>query len=168
MFESIDFQSDCSAMPPLPRRFRPIAAGVDRRDVEANLAAVHKQIRKQRRAKFYGNLLSFWPVVLGIVLSFYAPELRDLAGGFASLPAKLLFPLSALAALHEIPGISAPLPALSQLLLYAQFPFDGLLAFMLLRQRSGLLNICSQVMCFHIVFLLCIGIETGSLSHMLN
>jgi hypothetical protein len=155
-------QLNLAEIPSIPYGNRHMAVELDRREMEARMAAMRVQIHKDRRAEFYRDLLSLWPVALGLGLSCCANPLRDAVAGFAPLLAKFLFPLSALAATHDLHFGPDGMPPLSQVMLYAQFTLDGLLASMLLRQRSHLLSSCVQVALFHLLFLLCIGWETGS------
>ncbi|MGB0063758.1 MAG: hypothetical protein WBP85_04865 [Terracidiphilus sp.] len=162
MLKTAQFPLQCADIPLSPLGSRQIAAEMDRRDINARLAAMHVSIHKERRARFYGNLFSLWPVALGVGMSFCSTSLCDAAGNYAPLVAKLLFPLSFLAAQHEMHLGPDAMPALSQVMLFAQFPLDGLLVCMLLRQRSNLLSVCGQVALFHVLFLVCIGWVTGS------
>lgn len=160
--------ADGARMPSAALPSRYIIAESDRRDLEARMADMHVRINRERRAQFYHNLFRLWPVALGLGLSFCAASLRDAAAGYAPLLAKFLFPLSALAAIHEINLGPTFMPTLSQTMLYAQFSLDGLLACMLLRQRSHLLTVCGQVALFHVLFLLCIGCVTGSFGDLMT
>jgi hypothetical protein len=155
-------QLNLAEIPSIPHGTRYLAAEVDRRDVEARLAAMHVRINEERRAEFYHHLFGLWPIALGLGLSCCATPLRDAAADYAPLLAKFLFPLSALAASHDVHFGLGAMPTLSQAMLYAQFTLDGLLASMLLRQRSHLLAVCVQVALFHVLFLLCIGLVAGS------
>lgn len=155
-------QLHLAEIPASPRGSRYLVAELDRREMEVRMAAIHVQIHKERRAEFYSSLLSLWPIALGLGLSCCATPLHDAVTGFAPLLAKALFPLSTLAALHEIHFGPDGMPTLSQVMLNAQFILDGLLACMLFRQRSHFLSVCVQVALFHVLFLLCIGWEAGS------
>ncbi|MGH9561764.1 MAG: hypothetical protein ACRD3S_09945 [Terracidiphilus sp.] len=159
-----DARANNAPMPSVALPTLHLAAELDRRDVEARLEAMHVRIHKERRAEFYHNLLALWPVVLGLGLSCCATMLRDAAAGYAPLLAKFLFPLAALAAFHDVRFGPNAMPTLSQVMLYGQFALDGLLALMLLRQRSAFLTVCVQVVLFHVLFLLSIGCVAGSFS----
>lgn len=148
-----------AALPPLY-----VNAEADRRDVDARLEAMHMRLRRERRAQFYRDITNLWPVALGLGLSCCAAPIRDAVAGVAPLLAKFLFPLSALAAFHDMHLGPDALPALSLVLLYGQFFVDGLLVCMLLRQRSHPLNVCLQLVLFHALFLVSIGLVEGSFS----
>lgn len=162
MLQSLNLQADYAALPPLP--VETVVSELDRHDLASRMAALHEQIHRERRAQFYRDISNLWPVVLGLGLSCCAAPIRDAAAGCAPLLAKCLFPLSALAALHDVRLGSDALPALSLVLLYAQFVIDGLLVRMLLRQRSHPLNVCLQLVLFHALFLVSIGVAAGSFS----
>lgn len=144
-----------------------IAAEVDRRDVEAHVAELHARILSERRAASYRNLMNLWPVAVGLGLSFYAPTLYEMAAGYTPWAAKLLFSFSALVGQHEV-RLGRALPSLSQVMLYAQFPLDGLLASGRLRKGSHVLIVCGQVILFHGVILLCIALGNGAFSGILR
>ena len=164
---SAQLEIDPAGLPLIPLRPFANSADLERRETEKRIAALHRQMHWERRVKFYRNLASFWPIALGVALSLYAPSLRDMAGSYASWAAKLLLPLWALTALHQAPVLWSDLPAVSQFMLYAQFPLDGLIACRLVRQRSSLWNVGGQLAFLHAIFLLCITLETASFVHML-
>src|SRR5208283_2807926 len=75
-----------------------IAQERQRLQIAARVAAVNKQLRRERRARSFRYWASFWPVAVGVLLGAYAPALHDLAAGYAPWVATLLFPLSAVVA----------------------------------------------------------------------
>lgn len=148
-----------AALPPLY-----VNAEADRLNMDVRLEAMHLQLRKERRAQFYRDISNLWPIALGLGLSCCTMPIRDAVASYAPLLAKFFFPLSALAAFHDIHVGPDALPALSLVLLYGQFFMDGLLACMLLKQRSHPLNVCLQLVLFHALFLVSIGLVAGSFS----
>lgn len=171
MLQSLNLQADYAVLPPLstePVVSAPVVAELDRHDLANRMAALHEQIHKERRAEFNSNLLNLWPVALGLTLSCCATALRDAAAGYTPLLAKFLFPLSALAVLHDVHFGTDAMPPISLVMLYAQFALDGLLACMLLRQRSHWVTVCVQIALFHGLFLLSIGWAAGSFGALMN
>lgn len=160
MLQRLNLQADYPVLPPLS--VQPVAAELDRRDFEGHLADLHTRLHRERRAQFYRNLSNLWPIALGIAMSCCATSLRDAVAGYAPILAKFLFPLSVLAAFHDTHLGPDAMPTLSQVMLYAQFFVDGLVACILLRQRSHWLTVCAQIALFHGLFLLSIGWVAGS------
>lgn len=144
-----------------------LAQELQRLQLAARVAAVNKQIRRERRARSYRYWASFWPVALGVVLGAYAPMLRDLAASHAPWATALLFPLSVVAQQREIHLSWAMAQALSPVMIYAQLPLDGLLASMILKHRPTVLSVCGQVTCLHALAVLYLGLVTGSLTQIL-
>jgi hypothetical protein len=140
-----------------------IAQEVQRLRLAARVAAVNKQMRRERQARSFRYWASFWPVALGVLLGAYAPVLHDLAAGYAPWAATLLFPLSVVAQQREIHLSLSMAQALSPVLLYAQLPLDGLLARIVLKHRPSVLGVCGQVTCLHVLAVLYLGLVTGSL-----
>ena len=167
MRESTQSAADGAGMPAGSLSLPQGLAELVRLELAAHMAAINKQMRTEQRARFWRNLATLSPVALGLAMGLYAPLLGDLAAGYAPWAATLLFPLSALAAQHEIHLSLGAAHSLSQAMLYAQFPLDGLLAAMLLRQRSTLWSVCGQVIFLHALALLCMGPATGPLGRFL-
>ena len=144
-----------------------IATVLHRLQVVQRVAAVKKEIRRERRKRLYRYCASFWPVALGVVLSAYAPVLHDLAAGYAPWAATLLFPLSVVVQQREVHLSLGMAQALSAVMLYVQLPLDGWLARRLLRPRPAVWSVCGQVTCFHALAVLYIGLVTGSLTQIM-
>lgn len=130
------------------------------------MAALRRQMRRERRVQFVRNLAALWPIAVCLTISYYAPSLRDLAAGCAPWAATVLFSLSALAAQCEIHLHLAMAPTLSQAMLYAQFPLDGLVACVLLRRRSTWWSVCGEVAYLHVLAALCFVLVSGALGHL--
>ncbi len=161
MLESTQPAADGTGMPAgllLPFH---LAAEFERRQVAALMEARSRQRRRERRVKFWKRLATFWPIALGLALGVRAPLLHDLADGYASWGAVLLFPLPALAAQRDTLWSHAATQTLCQVMLYVQLPLDGLLAAIFLRQRVHWVNVCVQVALLHGFVLLFLGPATG-------
>ena len=71
--------------------------------------------------------LSWWPVAAGVVLGCLSPLLSSLLAAYEPWGPRIVFPFVQFVGLHEI-GMSAELTrTLPQLMLYLQFPLEGLL-----------------------------------------
>jgi hypothetical protein len=164
MLESPQFAKECSGVPTGSLSSAYIATELERLHLKARIAAVNKQMRRERQARSYRYWATFWPVALGALLGAYAPLLRDLIAGHAPWAATLLFPLSVVAQQREIHLSLTMAQAISQVMLYAQFPLDGLLARKILKHRPNVMSVCGQVACLHTLAVLYIALVTGSLS----
>jgi hypothetical protein len=168
MVENTQFAAEGAGMPAGALSSAYIATELERLHLMARIAAVTKQMRKERQARSTRYWISFWPLALGVLLGFYAPLLRDLAAGYAPWAATLLFPLSVVVQQRELHFSLGMAQALSQVMLYAQLPLDGLLARMVLKHRPTVWSVCGQVTCLHVLALLYLGLVSGSLSQILG
>jgi hypothetical protein len=83
--------------------------------------------------RFYGAI---WPFVLGLVLGIFSPELVTILGDMNPWAMWLVFPFVELAARPEFgfaPGLNHTLP---QMILFVQFPVEGLWAMLNLRLKG--------------------------------
>jgi hypothetical protein len=167
MVESTQFAAGCAGMPTGSLSPAYVDAELERLYLAARMAAMHKQMRRERQARRFRHWASFWPVAMGVLLGFYAPLLHDLAAGYAPWAATLLFPLSAMAEQREIHFSWAMSQSLSQAMLFAQFPLDGLLARIVLKHRPTMLSVCGQVASLHALAVLYLGLVSGSLNQFL-
>jgi hypothetical protein len=167
MDESTKFAAQYAGFPTDSLSSSYVATELERLHLKARIAAVHKEMHREWRARELRYWASCWPVALGVVLSFYAPLLRDLAAGYASWAETLLFPLSAVAGLHGLNLTSGTAQALAQFLLFAQFPLDGLLAHKILKHRPTVMSVCGHVACLHSLAVLYIALVSGSFNQYL-
>ena len=73
------------------------------------------------------GIVSWWPAAAGVVLGCLAPQLLSLLASYEPWGPRIVFPFVQFVGLHEI-GMSAELTrTLPQLMLYLQFPLEGLL-----------------------------------------
>lgn len=163
MLENTGSAVEFAGVPANSLSSRYVAAELERQYLEERVAAVIRQMRRERRERAFLYWASFWPIALGVLLGVCAPALHHLAADYAPWAATLLFPLSAVAAQREIHLSLGMTQALVPLMLYAQLPLDGLLARMVLKHRATFLGMCGQVTCFHALAVLYLGLVTGSL-----
>jgi hypothetical protein len=124
-------------------------------------------MRRERRMRAYRHWVTFWPVALGILMGAYAPLLRDLAASYSPWAATVLFPLSTVMQQHGFNFSSITVQTLSQVLLFAQFPLDGLLACMILKHRPTMMGVCGQVAGLHTLAVLYVALVSGSFNQFL-
>jgi len=117
------------------------------------LAAIHSQIRTQRQLEqhkhFLLSLVRLWPLAVGAGFAWYAPQLRDLVSPYQPWGMWILFPFVAIAKRPEMQfggEISRMMP---QIMLYAQFPLEGLLARIFLRKRVTLPGVARLIFFVH-------------------
>ena len=90
-----------------------------------------------------------WPVAVGLVLAFFAPQLRDMLGPYDPWGMRIVFPFVVLAGRPEL-GISEELArTLPQLILFIQFPLEGLLTMFNLIKRLSLGKAIAQLFFLH-------------------
>ena len=158
---AVEYGASCGLAPAY------VATEIEKLHLAARIAEVNREARRRRQAQFYRWAVTFWPVAVGVVMAFYAPMLQDLAARFAPWATTLLFPLSALAADRGMHFTWATAQAVSQFMLFAQFPLDGVLARLVLKPRPTLFSVCGQVICMHAIPLLFLALVNGSLSQLM-
>jgi hypothetical protein len=167
MVESPQFATECAGLPTESLSSVYIANELERLHLKARMATVNKQMRRERQARSFRYWATYWPVAVGVLLSAYAPLLRDLAAGYASWDATLLFPLSAVAGQQGLNLTSGTAQSLAQFFLFAQFPLDGLLARMILKHRPTMMSVCGHVAGLHTLAVLYIALVSGSFNQFL-
>ena len=117
------------------------------------LAAIHNQIRTQRKLEsskhFLQNLARLWPVAVGAGLACCAPRLRDLVSPCQPWGTWILFPFVAIARRPEMQFGGEISRIMPQIMLYAQFPLEGLLARIILRKRVSLPGVARLIFFIH-------------------
>jgi len=109
-----------------------------------------REVRKrEKRRLFLEDLVRSWPVIVGVGLAFIAPDLRDMVSQYHPWGMRLLFPVVALAERPEVQVGNWVTRLLPQVLLYLQFPAEGLLARMTLKHRVTLPGVARQVLFYH-------------------
>lgn len=93
-----------------------------------------KAAAEQKQQSPAMNWMSWAPVAVGIVLGFLSPQLHALAAQWDPWGLRIVFPVVQVLGLREL-GMSDELTrTLPQLMLYLQFPLEGLLVAMNLRR----------------------------------
>lgn len=141
-----------------------LAVARERQQMESCLAAILRELRAKRRRKALRWLLALWPVAAGIVAGAFAPGLYASAASGAPWITTVAFPFVLLANRPEVMILGELGSHLYAWMIPAQFPIEGLLAWMLLKQRGRLPGICGQVICFHALGALEIWLLGGGLA----
>ena len=92
-----------------------------------------------------------WPLLVGLALAVIAPKLRDVLDGFNPWVERLVFPYVLLAERPEF-GLNWEFSGnLPRLILYLEFPLEGLLTMMNLRGRVHMGLAIGQLIAIHLV-----------------
>ena len=143
------------------------ALEAERRLLVACRAAFHRGIRAGQRARELRQLTGLWPLAAGILIGTFAPVLQSMVAARAPWAMSAVFPYVLLAGRPEAGLIREFGQALPALALRAQFPLEGLFAWMLLWRRATFLGVCGQVCCFHALGALQLWILDGGLNRLL-
>lgn len=135
------------AGPTLPKK-KPLVKKKPRAKGDAKPGAKEGIRPEQWRAV---NWLPWLPLAVGIALGFLAPQIYALAAHWDPWGLRAVFPFVQLAALHEI-GMSDELTrTVPQLMLYLQFPLEGLLVASNLRRGMRPSKAAGPILPLHFV-----------------
>lgn len=139
------YTSDCR-----PARFRATFTSFPThlRQLEAERDYFCVWLRAQRMRRSLRSLLKLWPVALGVALAFLAPHLYAVVDRFEPWGMWLVFPFAVLACRPELHAANQ-LGNLPMLVLYAQFPFEGVVALLALGRRVTVPRVAGQVFYLH-------------------
>jgi hypothetical protein len=131
-------------------------------EMQAGLAKLHSRLQSERRKQSMRYWADFWPVGVGLVLAFFAPQLSDLLSQF-KWGMGIMFPYVVLAGRPELHLSSSMAGILPQVILYAQFPIEGLLARSASKPHVTLAAVIGRVACFQILASTLLVLVSGSL-----
>ena len=118
--------------------------------------------RKKRPKLPSQGLVSWWPVAAGILLGLLGPQLRDLLAPYAPWSMRLVYPFVLLASHTEI-GVSPELALmLPQVMLFAQFPLEGLAVKFMLGRGVKVSAAIGQMVGVHMVCTLVLWLVAGA------
>jgi hypothetical protein len=110
-----------------------------------------KHEQRNMRTPAPTGLAIWWPVLVGVALGFFAPQIRDLVEPYDPWGMRAVFPFVQFFGLREI-GMSEELTrTLPQLMLYLQFPLEGLLTKFTLGRGVHAINALAQLVFLHVV-----------------
>ena len=117
--------------------------------------------KKKPRLPLHG-WISWWPVAAGILLGLLGPQLRDLLAPYAPWSMRLVYPFVLLASHTEI-GVSPELALmLPQVMLFAQFPLEGLAVKFMLGRGVKVSAAIGQMVGVHMVCTLVLWLVAGA------
>jgi hypothetical protein len=133
-------------------------------EMNANIAALRQQRRNARLNRAMTQWFSYWPVAVGILISFIAPLLRDFVEPYRPWGLWVTFPMVALSLRPEVYMGSMIAGLLPTAIMYLQFPLEGLLARFALRGNVTVYGVAIQVLCFHALCIVELWLLNGGLS----
>jgi hypothetical protein len=120
--------------------------------------------RVQRRRQWLGWMLRLWPIALGTILGLLAPQLRAFLMQSHPWGMWVVFPFALLARRPELQINEQIGRVLPPLILYMQFPLEGLAARMALRRHVTVPGVTGQIFYFHFLGALQLVLVTGVLT----
>jgi hypothetical protein len=120
------------------------------RELQANMAALSEQRRKARLKTSAKNWSEYWPFAVGIVLSCFVPQLRDLIDPLRPWEMWMVFPFASIAGRPEVALASQAAAYVPLLFMYIQFPLEGLMARFALRGQVTVARVLGQVVFLHL------------------
>ena len=111
---------------------------------------------------------AYWPVGVGIFVSFFAPQIRDLADPFRPLGLWISFPMVALSIRPEVYMGAHMAALLPTAMLYLQFPLEGLLAKIALKDNVTPYGVMLQVLFFHALCIIELWLVNGGFWHLIG
>ena len=97
-------------------------------EMQANLLALRHQRRKERVQRSLAQWAEYWPMALGMLISVFAPQMREFVEAYRPWGLWVSFPMVAITMRPELHMSSAVATMLPTVMLYLQFPLEGLLA----------------------------------------
>lgn len=104
---------------------------------------------KERRGKFAKSVSASWPILAGVFLALCAPMLSDILVPIKPWGMWLVFPFVELMARPELHMGSQFQQYAPQVMLFLQFPLEGLMAKKFLRGQVTVSGVATQVLFYH-------------------
>lgn len=141
-------------------------AAVREMEMRANLAELHVLQRIERRSRMVVELVDCWPIAVGLLLGAIAPTLYALITGFAPWAMNVVFPFVVLAGRPELHLGGVFAHYLPLVVLYAQFPMEGLLAKRILKRQIRFSGVALQVGFYHFLGAMQLLLISGTIQRM--
>ena len=158
---------DHPAPPAKPRGYTTFES-LRRLELKNSLRTIRRLNRGRRRQERLAKLVLLWPVAAGLLLGALSPWLYSLASVFGVWGQWLLFPFAVLAARPEIYVDETLAHWLPVVMLYAQFPIEGVLIRIALRKRVTAGGALRELVFFHLLGASELWLLSGSLGQMLT
>jgi hypothetical protein len=121
---------------------------IKRRPAMDSQAATATVVAEPETAEARSPAAIYWPIAVGVVLALMAPSLQQSMSNSEPWARNLVFPFVQIAGRTEL-GIGDLTGTLPQLILYLQFPFDGLITALNLKRGTRLTTALLQVFFLH-------------------
>jgi len=118
-------------------------------EMQANLAALTEQRRKSRRYQSAAHWAEYWPFAVGVAISCFVPQMRDYVDAFRPWGMWIVFPFASIARGSEITFSNSLIANMPLFFMFAQFPFEGLMARFAFRGHVTAMRVLGQVLCLH-------------------
>lgn len=130
------------------------------RQLEKIKADLRARRREERRENFSRTMTELWPMWVGLVLGLLGPQIKFIAQSYGMWCMELVFPFVVLAQRPEVQVgyISSFIPVI---LIYAQFPLEGLFAYFVLRHTVRPAAVVLEVTLLHCLGLAELWMLTG-------
>ncbi len=135
--------------------------------IEAEQVMFCRWHREQRRRRRVGWMLRSWPIAVGLLLALCAPALCAFLTRSHPWGLWLVFPFALLAHRPELDVNDKIAHLLPQVILYAQFPLEGLVARMVLRRHVTIPGVTGQIFYFHFLAAVQLAMVSGILNPLL-
>ena len=130
--------------------------------MQANMAELRALQCMERRSRFVLRTVDCWPIAAGLILGAFAPALQALVAVSAPWAMGILFPFVVLAGRPELHLNGLLAHYLPVVMLYAQFPLEGLLAKIVLKRKITLSGVAVQVSLSHFLCAMQILLISGA------
>ena len=147
------------------RMFEPSAAWDALRELEmqANMTELRALQSMERRSRFVLRMVDYWPIAAGLILAAFAPALQALVAASAPWAMNIFFPFVVLVGRPELHLNGFLAHYLPLVMLYAQFPLEGLLAKVVLKRKITFSGVAMQVSFYHFLGAMQILLVSGAL-----
>ena len=132
-------------------------------DMDAAVARLHRRLELERKRITRQYWARFWPVAVGIAAACVAPELREMLNLlFKPWGESLVFPFVVLLERPELHLHGVLATALPHLMLYAEFPLEGLLAKSVIVGKVTPVAVFGRIACLHLLATTLLLIVSGA------
>jgi len=106
---------------------------------------------QERHQKFIKNLIASWPIGVGMLLAMCAPMLSDILAVIKPWGMWIVFPFVELCARPELHMGGDFQQFAPQVMLFLQFPLEGLMAKKFLKGRCTVTGVSGHVLLYHLL-----------------
>jgi hypothetical protein len=150
MMEPIQFATRL-VLVPQSKMYDPLSswAALSELEMQANMAELRALQSIERRNRFVLCMVDCWPIAAGLILGALAPAMQAMLVVSAPWAMNIVFPFVVLAGRPELHLNGTLAHYLPLIMLYAQFPLDGLIARKVLKRHIKISGVAMQVLFYH-------------------